>query len=294
MQFYLSRFKDMETKEFEAELLTPMFLGGADKNKAELRVPSIKGVLRFWWRAINAHLFLDKLKEQEAEIFGDAGAKYGKSKIQIKINSTMIYNRRNRANPVPHKNVRFSFPCFNPGEKFSLNVYGDKNVFELFKLMSILGGLGKRSRRGFGSFKINKIDGEDLSPVSSIEEILNLLQNISKNVFKIDNDKIIRADNVNADYAYVKSIEVGTIPFKTYNELLIKIGQASHDNNSDYTGFARGQERFSSPVYVSVIKSETGYKPVLTTLNTAFKSKQSHGVDKSSNFKSDILSGGSK
>jgi len=28
MAFYISRFNDMETKEFEVEVVTPMFLGG--------------------------------------------------------------------------------------------------------------------------------------------------------------------------------------------------------------------------------------------------------------------------
>lgn len=40
--------------ELEARfrIVTPLFMSGSDKLKAELRVPSIKGVLRFWWRAL--------------------------------------------------------------------------------------------------------------------------------------------------------------------------------------------------------------------------------------------------
>ncbi len=295
MAFYIERFKDMETKEFDVEVVTPMFLGSSDSKKSELRVPSIKGVLRFWWRALNAHLSLDNLREQEAEIFGDAGDRYGKSKVQIKISNTIIYNGKNKENPVPHKKVNFAFPCFAPGEKFSLKIYGNKKVFDLFELLSILGGLGKRSRRGFGSFTINKINGEEYRPVSSTEGILTLLQNISNNKFKIDNGKIIRTDNDHADYAFIKNIEIGGVPFKSYKTILEKIGQSSHDNNSDFTGYAKGQERFSSPIYVSVIKLENNYKTIITTLNTSFKrNSQNHGTDKSDKFKKDILSGGSK
>ena len=58
MAFYISRFKGMESQEFEVEIVTPLFLGGADPNKAELRAPSIKGALRFWWRALNPHFSL--------------------------------------------------------------------------------------------------------------------------------------------------------------------------------------------------------------------------------------------
>jgi len=41
----------MDSKEFEVEVVTPMFLGRANNLEAELRVPSIKDMLRFWWRA---------------------------------------------------------------------------------------------------------------------------------------------------------------------------------------------------------------------------------------------------
>jgi len=33
-----------------------MFLAGADGVTPELRAPSIKGAMRFWWRACNGHL----------------------------------------------------------------------------------------------------------------------------------------------------------------------------------------------------------------------------------------------
>ena len=34
------------------KVVTPMFCGGADIEKAELRIASFKGVLRYWWRAL--------------------------------------------------------------------------------------------------------------------------------------------------------------------------------------------------------------------------------------------------
>ena len=73
----------MKTITFHCETITPMFLAGADGKTPELRPPSIKGALRFWWRAMNGHLVEKKkdkngkeywdyteLKKQEAEIFG--------------------------------------------------------------------------------------------------------------------------------------------------------------------------------------------------------------------------------
>ncbi|MBA4369031.1 MAG: type III-B CRISPR module RAMP protein Cmr1, partial [Desulfobacterium sp.] len=69
MAFYIERFKDIETKEFEVEIVTPMFLGGSDPKKAELRAPSVKGALRFWWRALYGSDNLEKMKKREGEIF---------------------------------------------------------------------------------------------------------------------------------------------------------------------------------------------------------------------------------
>ena len=44
---------------FECETITPMFMYEADGITPELRPASIKGVMRFWWRAINGNLSLD-------------------------------------------------------------------------------------------------------------------------------------------------------------------------------------------------------------------------------------------
>ena len=44
----------MKTLEARFKICTPMFLGGAEPQHTEgLRTASIKGALRFWWRALN-------------------------------------------------------------------------------------------------------------------------------------------------------------------------------------------------------------------------------------------------
>ncbi|SHO81241.1 CRISPR-associated RAMP Cmr1 [hydrothermal vent metagenome] len=53
----------MEKIVFECETITPIFMYGADATIPELRPASIKGVMRFWWRAIHGDLKLDELKE---------------------------------------------------------------------------------------------------------------------------------------------------------------------------------------------------------------------------------------
>lgn len=64
-------------------IVTPMFLGGANQETETIRPPSIKGALRFWWRALNWSRFLRangsdeiaalrELHKEEARLFGIA------------------------------------------------------------------------------------------------------------------------------------------------------------------------------------------------------------------------------
>ena len=52
---------------------TPLFLGGADNKKiAEIRPPSLKGLLRFWFRATSWPQLgaIDEVWREEQELFG--------------------------------------------------------------------------------------------------------------------------------------------------------------------------------------------------------------------------------
>ncbi|WP_045118687.1 type III-B CRISPR module RAMP protein Cmr1 [Haliangium ochraceum] len=69
------------------ELVTPAFIGGADNQTGfpELRVPSIKGALRFWWRALRWRqgISVAQLREQEARLFGSADSTIGRSRVSL-------------------------------------------------------------------------------------------------------------------------------------------------------------------------------------------------------------------
>ena len=42
----------MKRLTFKLQVVTPLFLSGANQQVAELRPPSIRGALRFWFRAM--------------------------------------------------------------------------------------------------------------------------------------------------------------------------------------------------------------------------------------------------
>jgi CRISPR-associated protein Cmr1 len=70
---------------------TPCFCGGADGRHAEFRLPSFKGVLRFWWRALAWSRFtgdLAAIKKCEDRLFGSAAG--GRSRVSMSLASTAV------------------------------------------------------------------------------------------------------------------------------------------------------------------------------------------------------------
>ena len=172
----------MKSITFECETVTPMFLAGADGKTPELRPSSIKGAMRFWWRAMNGSLSLEDLKKKEAAIFGGSGENMGRSKVSIKINTLNLNKSKKKLplHPVPVKNFSINILDYlaygtyqykkgegnifireyiEPGQKFTVNISIiddelEKDIIRTFQLLSTFSGLGSKSRNGFGSFVI--------------------------------------------------------------------------------------------------------------------------------------------
>jgi len=179
MTFYISRFKNMDSKEFEVEVVTPMFLCGANNTEAELRVPSIKGMLRFWWRAICGIENLEKMKKKEAKIFGSTSQKAAfllysdatngfQCQIEMKEKgekfkvhgyppvSIIDYLAYGTHKPQKGKGIVYNKEHVNPGSKFNVKFvfyHSDvqEDILKAFSFIITHGGLGARSRNGFGS-----------------------------------------------------------------------------------------------------------------------------------------------
>lgn len=186
MSFYISRFKGMEKQEFEVEIVTPLFLGGSDPKKAELRVPAIKGALRFWWRALYGSDNLEDMKKRESEIFGSTDKKAGFSIQLKKINniSPILGNLPPGVKiPTQSKGKIFKISIIeylayglceykkdkkrnvytkehiSVGSRFNIlfkifNISHEEQIINTFKVLVNFGGLGSRSRNGFGSITI--------------------------------------------------------------------------------------------------------------------------------------------
>src|SRR5579885_765120 len=80
------RRKAMPIIEAEYQAVTPAFCAGADPNQPELRAPSFKGVLRFWWRALAWSRLkgdLRKIHDEEERVFGGPGTGCSRVALQV-------------------------------------------------------------------------------------------------------------------------------------------------------------------------------------------------------------------
>lgn len=193
----------MKEIRLKLKVVTPMFLGGADGKKAELRPPSVKGLLRFWWRATQASLNLKQLQEKEGEIFGAAGEKESKKSsfsIVIKVSEVGKYcssgslprhEFKVKGHPLNildylaygtqtwdkqvKKNI-FVREYIKPDSDFTfeliLKIWEEKNWEDILKALQVFylfGGLGAKTRNGFGALEIIEAEGtQEVKAISSL------------------------------------------------------------------------------------------------------------------------------
>lgn len=296
----------MYTTEYTCKVITPMFLNGADNKTPEFRAPSIKGAMRFWWRAVNASIDNDKLIEREKIIFGGINNTSLKSSFSIDVrvagNENEIKEWTGSNKSTPHKNCDNSSSCipvdtsftvrFSVKKKVINKIYDDgkiewicgkkrlEEVEKIFELMTLCGGLGKRSRRGYGAFSIIEKNKDNFNNLANKKNIRLLIHNI-------------REKNITRDNNTINKIECSTIPLKTglisiqlgktdknANNLLVKIKTCSHNTRKiepyenilaediDDTLGHIGNERLASPVIVSVVflPRTKKYRVIITTL----------------------------
>lgn len=72
---------------FDLEAITPIFMRGADQTKAEIRASSIKGLMRWWFRALAGNYFgndVAGLKKAEEYVFGSTKRR---SRVVVEVSS---------------------------------------------------------------------------------------------------------------------------------------------------------------------------------------------------------------
>lgn len=157
------------TKTYNLEFITPAFLAGADQGKAELRAPSVRGALRWWFRVLGG------TKDEEAEVFGGVQGGARKSKVVVRTEMVKPVHKPFDA-PKPLSDLGYLYyfvtvsgdrkgiriepnAYFAEGTQFALHVSENGLAAELsakfgptVECFIRLGALGLRETRGCGAF----------------------------------------------------------------------------------------------------------------------------------------------
>lgn len=286
------------TSHVNAKVLTPMFLYGNNKNIIELRPPSIKGGMRYWWRAAFCEKNIELLSEEESKLFGSQNIK---SPFSIKITESKIKQGRYDMLPYPRplKKWDSKFNAFMPETNFDLIIKArEKDIYEKatssLELSFLLGGLGKRSRRGFGGLEILDSPLRDYAEVYASKEnfltnLSEILNGIGQGLYELEGNMIVNTsiDEINFVYPIIKNIKIGE-PESNYSELLIRVDKATHDNADKSLG--DGEKRMASPVVVRIQKISGKYYPVVIELNAVYPYKIRNESPKE-NFIRQVLQG---
>lgn len=226
----------MQSITFECEVITPMFLAGADGSTPELRAPSIKGAMRFWWRALNGHLVekkngkwdYSKLREEEGKIFGDTSRR---SSFNIAVEEVSVMEQFEFDTKFSKEIQYFQYSLVHhndrkgikPGCRFSIHISAFnrevlKEVARLLWIVSHYGGLGTRVRRGAGAFSIQaEYDKDRLKDLEFLDET----------PFSIGLPKASKNKNAQ-DYSNIHSSTSGFIHsagFETWEKAMIDIAK---------------------------------------------------------------------
>ncbi|WP_456321293.1 type III-B CRISPR module RAMP protein Cmr1 [Palaeococcus sp. (in: euryarchaeotes)] len=183
----------MYKAEFEVEAITPIFMRGADQRKAEIRASSIKGLMRWWFRALAHGVLLGNLTENEAieKIKNEENKIFGSTKERSKFN-LYVEDSKNRLRRVEAPRSYFSFGISGYGLigtfNVNLRILDDKYkdiILATFLTFGILGSIGQRSRRAFGSITVKNANTEEIkTPFKYTQKEIASLLNWSTSIFE--------------------------------------------------------------------------------------------------------------
>src|SRR5437773_6635697 len=178
----------MKTQQFTLEVITPCFSGGAEPEKmAEIRAASVRGQLRWWFRALGGFQSLApaSVSAQEACLFGSVAGSGSASKLIVRVRAPLggpvvsrtikgaselnasvgsdrgylLFPLRNRAKALfeAQSSTAFELHLVWKGPH---HLWDD--ILALVSVFGSLGSLGFRSRRAMGALALK----DSLMPLS--------------------------------------------------------------------------------------------------------------------------------
>lgn len=230
------------------ELITPCFCAGADQANAEIRAPSIRGELRWWFRALGG------TQPEEQAIFGGiAGEEGASSSVVVRVSE--IKRGKSESRELPGNQKFFTMSrngdesMIPAGRKFRLQVLLRRKVEDqaLFnraiEAMTLFGSIGLRSNRGCGAIQFTQRPSR-----VEVEVLMGELGEIGFSCFRLNPERDA--------YAALIVLEESLKNFRD------DCGVQKNSHNA--MGFVNGNKRHSSCLHIRPLALKDGtFLPIL-------------------------------
>lgn len=274
----------MTSYNFRLRLISPTFIAGSDKNRPEMRAASIRGQLRYWFRALVGASTdsLEEIWKRESDVFGSTG---GGSAVSVRVYSNNSATSADYA-MLPHREhegrrALSITRALKPGQVYDLQLVTrpgvalSNDVLNALKLWSLLGGIGRRSRRMFGAIQTTTSDNVikwQPQPQTSDELANQIREALQESASASPQPAVPQFPTLNSSHCWVI---VGKSPYTDFEgpiKALFRdlLRRPPHlDSQQTFGGI---NPRRSSPLIAQLrhirIDGEDSYYPILTALRS--------------------------
>ena len=283
--------------EIEAtyRVVTPLFCAGADGRRAEVRLPSFKGVLRFWWRALAWSRYggdLHEIREEENALFGSSGS--GQSRVLLRLDQTDRQTRafgrdlsvaqgaRYLGYGVMERGADKERACLCSPFSFTVHLRGHDLLYaqvqslqRALTALGVMGGMGARSRNGYGSLAMESLCANGQEQWSVPKEV-NDLRNGIKVLYSSPAPRNLPAYTALSGitrHVLISSLQTEPLGLLNLIGLQLKDAIRSCDRHRRIAfGLPRGRrnDRRASPLFIHIHECGDGPVAVLSFLPARF------------------------
>lgn len=250
--------------EYELKLLTK-YSGANGLKVIEFRVPELKSLMRFWWRAFNDFKSIQVMKDVEGILFGSTEEHKAPISFKVRTIESAYSNSKKEDMNMMTVKLYMKIRC-NCRLNKTLGANYIAFYDNLLRLSLIMGGLGKNVRKAEGVFYIST----DLRSYN-IEKLFQYIETIKVSKMKnqakfIEHDRYYRYKmDCKLKHAWAKEIIIGK---ESINKKLLyrKVNQARITGRKNVIG-ANRKSNILNPVYITCYGSGNNVFPIITMLN---------------------------
>ena|GEM_PF-5598511 len=255
----------------KCKTISPMF-NGRGKEEFDLLPQSVRGVMRFWFRATAPNIIgedVSNLRKLEEYIFGSTERKSAfdlnvKLKRKNEAGDKNIKKREKNLQEIISKDSKYGYYgaenneyFLSPDTNFLIEMFIKKEYEELEKFLyyilnfvSIFGGIGMKSRKGFGSFEILRAQSIKKTPDEENTEELIKINNLYH--LEIEYEKSLKKliNNINNEIEKEKGtkekIKTGNIKDNIHDFPVYFFDNGKNKENLESENFKSLNELFKS------------------------------------------------